>query len=218
MSIAIAVEIKSDTATPAIAALLERTQPERLVRIIGDPLRGFWRDHLKRLPRNARGWPSTGFWEEAADSVNAIPDGDTLILRADKQGLRQRFYGGVIEPRHARMLTIPISPVSYGHRASEFPGLFLLRTGKGAYLVQQGFEISAKTGNMVRKRKQGGNASRRRAASLQFLFKLSSGVVQAPNPDVVPSHDEFTEVAFAAITRSLGGITGGGSGERSFSA
>jgi len=193
-----------DEATPAIAAKAAKCDLLRLAMLLRDPLRAFWRDHLKGLPSNKKGWPSTGFWEEAADSVDATASEEGVSLQGHKIGLRQRYYGGTIAPVNADALTIPISPISYGHTASEFPGLFLLRTKKGAYLVQSGVEIDAKTGRVNGIGRKGrGNAGQRRVAALNFLFKLVASVTQAPNPDVVPRREEFLEVGMAVIERGV---------------
>ena len=200
MSVSASITITKDDATPGISALLEKTSPARLAKVLRDPLRGFWRDHLKSLPTNKRGWPSTGFWEEAARAVQAEAQDDAVLLRCEKQGVRQRYLGGTINALDKK-LTIPISPVSYGHRASEFPGLFLLVTKKGAYLVQRGEAVGA-TGK-TKQAGRGGNNDRRQRANLVFLFKLMDSVTQAGNEDVLPTNDEMLEVAFGAIERSL---------------
>ena len=133
----------------------------------------------------------------------ATADENGVLIEVKKTGVRQRLFGGVIEPVKAEALAIPISPVSYGHLPREFPGLFLLKTKKGAYLVQPGESISEKTGRMVINKKAGGNAGSRVHAALIFLFKLVGSVTQPPDPSVIPTDDEFTEVAFGAMERSL---------------
>lgn len=205
MSVVLDISLR-DNATPGIEAKVAKCSPERLGKIVGQPCATFFRVHLKSQPRNKRGWPSTGFWEEAADSVQFLPQPNGVLLRADKQGLRQRWKGGPIMPQKGDALTIPISPVSYGKRASDFPGLFLLRTKKGAYLVQRGESFSSGRTKKARgefRRSLGGNVDRRQTADLNFLFKLSKGVVQAGNPDVIPTGDQFAEVAMAAVERSV---------------
>ena len=198
MSVAIQFDVR-DYATKAIEQKMAAASPARLAAVVKSPLETFWRNRLRSLGPNKRGWPSTRFYERAARSVTGTATAAGVVLRADHQGLRQRWKGGRISAVNARMLTIPISPVSYGKRAAEFPGLFLLRTKKGAYLVQAGESLSGR----VTAKSQGGNASRRLRAHLNFLFKLTESVNQAGNPDVVPTDDEFAEVALGAVERSL---------------
>lgn len=195
-----------DFATPAIEAKMAKCSPRRLGAIIGQTLAQFWRNRLKTFGPNKRGWPSTGFWERAARSVTHQPTNDGVLLVANHQGLRQRWHGGRIAPVRAKALTIPISPVSYGKTAADFPGLFLLKTPKGAYLVQRdadakGKETKKRYGH--RSAFMGGNVTRRQRAGVNFLFKLAFSVDQAGNPAVVPSPEEFSEIAMARIEEAV---------------
>ena len=201
MSVAVNFAI-NDYATPAIEKAVAAVAPAKLAALVRSPLETFWRNRLRSLGPNKRGWPSTRFYERAARSVTGITTADGVVLRADHQGLRQRWKGGPILPVNKDALAIPISPVSYGRTPAEFPGLFLMRTRKGAYLVQSGETLTA-TGRLTGVKSAGGAAARRQRASLNFLFKLSSGVNQKGNPAVVPTDDEFAEVALGAIQRGL---------------
>lgn len=203
MSVSANITVTRDTATPELERILDKTAPDKLARTIAEPLEGYWRRHLAALPSNKRGWPSTGFWEQASRAVVGSPEGGTVMLRCNKQGVRQRYHGGTISAVNAKALTIPISPVSYGRRASEFPGLFLLKTKKGAYLVQRGEAIGA-TGN-TKAAGRGGNNDRRQRANLIFLFKLMQSVDQDANPAVIPGDDDMLSVAHTAILKELGG-------------
>lgn len=203
MSLAIADISIQDYATPAIETKLAKCEPRRLGAILGRPLAEFWRNRLRSLGPNKRGWPTTRFYERAARSVTHVPHDTGCTLRADHQGLRQRWKGGVIRARNARMLTIPISPVSYGHTASEFPGAFIIRTKAGAYIVQAGESFGARGGIIPTTKRLGGNAVRRLRAALNFLFKLTESVNQSADERVVPSNDEFAEVALARIEEAV---------------
>ena len=189
-------------ATEAIAALARKTDPAFLAQTIAEPMREMWVSRLKNLGTNKRGWPSTGFWEAAARDTIAIVQGTQITLRCQKVGVRQRALGGTITPKNAKALTIPISPVSYGRRASEFPGLFLLRTKRGSYLVQQGESVTS-SGSVRQGKSLGGNRQRRQRAGLNFLFKLAASVTQEADPRVIPSNEELMEVAMAAATKEL---------------
>lgn len=188
MSAEAEILVTRDTATPMMARLIESLSVERLNGVVGPACARLTQLHLARLPKNKQGYPSTRFYEQASDSVRweATPEGP--IVRAHKQGLRQRWKGGAIEPVRARALTIPISEESYGRTASEFPGAFVLRTKAGAFLVQK------LTG-----------ASTRVKADLKFLFLLSKGVNQEPDPSVMPSGEDYRTEARRAILSSLGG-------------
>lgn len=195
-----------DYATPALEAKMAKLKKRTLAAKVGDSLEPFWRNRIKSLGRNKRGWPSTGFYEKAARSVTNVPqeNGDILLV-ADHQGLRQRWKGGPIVPVRAMALAIPISPVSYGKHPKQFTGLFLLRTKKGAYLAQRGEQVSEKTGKMklLERKGAGGNHLRRHRASLHLLFKLSKGVMQSGDERIVPTPEEFAEVAIARLMQNL---------------
>ena len=206
MSTPVDIKVISDTASPALAELLAKYTPARAAARVGPPLQKLFMTHLAALGGNSRGWPTTRFYEKFARNVRWLPmaNGVTIailpaVVNGRTVGLAQRVYGGTITPQTAKALAIPISPVSYGRVPSDFTGLFLLKTPKGAYLVQSGEQISEQTGRTVGLRKGGGNAGRRIRASLNFLFKLVASVTQDPDPDVLPSQQEINETALAAL-------------------
>ena len=123
----------TDNATPALKAKLDKADPHRVATRIAVPLARHWRDHLKKLPRNKHGYPSTGFWEDAARRVTGLADGTTVRLWSDKIGLRQRYYGGVITAKNVQNLTIPICAEAYGTKVSDwgFDNLVLVILGDG---------------------------------------------------------------------------------------
>jgi hypothetical protein len=202
MSVAVQINI-ADYATKSIEAKLVKCSPRRIAAETGRPLAEFWRNRLRSHGPNKRSWPSTRFYERAARSVKHIPSENSVTLRADHQGLRQRWKGGVISAKKAKALAIPISPVSYGKTPAEFPGLFLMQTRKGAYLVQPGQGLTA-AGNVTPRRKGTSRTERRRRkAALNFLFVLKKSVRQDADPRVVPTNDEFAEVALARIAEAI---------------
>jgi hypothetical protein len=172
----------TDRATPELQKLMAKVKPDQLARIARQPLETLTRVHLVKNGPNKKGWPSTGFWAAAARQTTATASGGTVTIDIDKIGVRQRAFGGPIYPVKAEALAYPISPVSYGHLPREFPNLKLISIPKGAYLVQ---------------------FNGHKNASLTFLFKISGGVWQAPDPKVVPSAGELTEAVIAAIHRSI---------------
>ena len=196
MSLNAQFTIRQDTATPEVAELMARTQPSRLATICRDPLRGFWRDHLKnfpRLPGAFAAFPSTGFGEEAAQSVEAVAQSDAVLLSANKQGLRLRFEGGTIRPVNAKVLCFGITEESYGKSYAE------MASQLGSRPVAEPVP-SAGGGKKFISRKRTKDEV---AAALRRQFAFAHEVTFAPNPAVVPSTDEFQAVSWAAILRSL---------------
>jgi hypothetical protein len=169
---------------------------------IGTAGKKLFQTHLLSLGRNKRGWPTTNFWSRAAKATSYVLDGMRVIWSINQQGVRQRYFGGRIAPVNKKALTIPIGPDAYGKVASDFPAAFVLRTKKGAYLVQHGTTISAKSGKIVKRTGQGFKA-KRVSAFLEFLFKLVPFVDQRPNPNVLPTPDRIAEVVSGEIVRNL---------------
>ena len=206
------ISIVKDTATPAVRSLLRGLTPERLAARLGPPLEKLTKDHLAALGPNKNNWPTTHFYKKYAPNVKWFPRPDGVciaippaIIHGREAGLGLRVYGGMIAPRRVSMLAIPISPVSYGHVPGDFPGLFLLKTLKGAYLCQkaeyEGPGIKRQKG--VKRGLLGGNSGRRLKAEINFLFKLQASVTQAGDRDVLPSDDEYQAAAIKALTEGM---------------
>ncbi len=176
--------------------------------LLAPGLTTFVKRHLLANGTNKRSWPTTNFWADAARGTSWQPV-DTggkdvaIVISINKIGVRQRWKGGVIAPVRASALAIPISPVSYGHVPKDFPGLFLLKTKKGAYLVTRGETITKASKFAVKGRKAGGNKSRQLKADLIFLFKLVGSVTQKPDPSCIPTGDQLAEVGLAILERAI---------------
>lgn len=201
MSVALQINSFDRGATEQVRAVERELSPAKLQATYGPRCRELTRDHLAALPDNKRGWPSTGFWEQAARATRWEAHGSFIKIIVDKIGVRQRYYGGVIAPVNAAALTIPISPLSYGKTVKDFPGSFLLRTKKGAYIVQ--YQMSGSHPKARSPRKKGRAPLK---ATLTFLFKLVGSVKQAPNPNVLPTQAEYRQAIFAAARERLAGI------------
>ena len=203
MSINAQISISQDNATPAVAELMNSVQPDRLARIVRDPLRAFWRDRLKhypRLPGRFAAFPSTGFGEEAADSVEAYALSDSVLLTANKQGLRLRYEGGTIRPVNAKVLCFGITPETYGKSYAEFAGRLATEKIKAPHTgpVKRGKKWQVETREVKRTRTED-----EAKAELRKKFAFAKEITFQPNLAVVPLNDEFMEVALAAISRSL---------------
>jgi hypothetical protein len=101
------------------------------------PLARHWRDSLAKLPQNKRGYPSTGFWQQAAQSVKSVTlaesQGGYILLTADKLGLKKRLYGGSTKAVHHANVTIPICAEANGTTAADwgYENLVLVILGDG---------------------------------------------------------------------------------------
>lgn len=119
MSVEVVINIK-DGASPEVRRLVAASDPHILATRIAPPLARHWRDHLAALPKNKRGFPSTGFWEDAARRVRGIAVGNSLVLQSDKLGLRQRLKGGTIRALNVKNLAIPLTAEAYGTKPADW--------------------------------------------------------------------------------------------------
>lgn len=198
MNVTTNITVPRDTATKAVALFEQTMHPSSLQARVGPAVAQLTRGYLRGRPSNKHGWPTTNFWQRASRATSwvAVPNG--VMVRINQVGVAQRYHGGRIGPVRARALTIPISAQAYGKTASDFPGSFLIKTRKGAYIVQYGGNVS-KTGRGVNKNN----------AAIEFLFKLSPGVNQKPDPTVLPPDDAYVAVAHQAIKAGLARMKGG---------
>ena len=209
----------TDNATPALAAKIAQCDPQRLAAEIAPGLGAFWRNVLKQLPPN-KNFPdaSTGFWEKQAASVLSQRRDAAVQLTAGtgEGGIRQRLLGGPIK-FSSKAGTIPIAEEAYGRLASEFGDkLVRVRVADGRWFLALWAGPGKKPDVIIFKNRAGhpSNESTRKAGDaksmaekLQFLYRLipkgGSTAPQAPNPAVMPTDDEFTEVGLAELERRL---------------
>ncbi len=188
----------TDTATPAVEVLLQRCSPRRLVSVIAPVRARLGRERLRPLGTKKNGCPTPHFWRRAPNSLSVQVADDGVTLTITQTGVRQRWLGGPISTVQAGALTIPISPLSYGKTAADFPNLTLVRTPKGVYLVQLPGASSAVRGARRNKTNQS-----RIAGPPLFLFRLAQSVNQTGNPNVVPTNAEFASAALTAIQENI---------------
>ena len=120
MSVELQITVTRDTASPSLRRLMEAVEPHRIATRIAPPLARHWRDHLAGLPRNKRGYPSTGFWEDAARRVTGVALDSACVLSCDKLGIRQRLRGGPITAVKGEYLTIPVCAEAYGATVADW--------------------------------------------------------------------------------------------------
>lgn len=151
MSIALDIEVKRDDLTPALAEQMRKLDPHVIATRIAPRIAQYWHDHLKGLPRNKNGYPSTGFWEEAARGVTGVAVGPYAKVTTDKLGLRQRYYGGTISAHNVQNLTIPICQEAYGTTVNDwgFENLVLviLADGRKFLALWLGWDVAQKAYN-----------------------------------------------------------------------
>ena len=121
MSVDLTLTITGDeTARNAIRSRVERCEVHRVATRVAVPCAKHWRNSLAAMPKNRMGYPSTGFYEDAARRVVGLAQGGNVLLTSDKLGLRQRLHGGTITARNGKYLTIPICAEAYGTKVSDW--------------------------------------------------------------------------------------------------
>lgn len=193
MSLSLELKIPVDTASPALARLEKALKDGSVARVAGRSLRNTLRSHLfqkNTTSPNRLGGTRTDFYEQAANGVqNPSVSGNTATVSINKKGIRQRYYGGRINAKPGKLLTIPADASAHGRRAREFSNLHAIyfRGGKSV-------------GALV-------------DANDQVMFWLHRFVVQKPDPSVLPTEAAMlTEITkdvreFIVRTQLRGGVT-----------
>lgn len=80
--------------------------------------------HLRARPANRRGFPSSNYWADAADSVSVVPSGGrTATVEIAKEGVALHYEGGTVRPdAGGKALSIPLAASVYGKKPSEWSG------------------------------------------------------------------------------------------------
>ena len=80
--------------------------------------------HLRARPANRRGFPSSGYWADAADSVSVRPgSGNSAAVEISKEGVALHYEGGTVLPKDGgKALAIPLAAEVYGKNPREWSG------------------------------------------------------------------------------------------------
>lgn len=154
---------------------------------------------------NKLGGRRTNFWLAVSKTINngnlnnPQVSGNTVTVTINDPKFPQKVFGGRIVAKAAKALTIPLTPEAYGKTAGDFPGAFLIKTMKGAYIVKVGENITVS--GMVSKAKRGEFKGRR--AGLNFLFKLVPFVDQDADPTALPPQSQLAQAALARAQAGL---------------
>lgn len=176
----LAVQI-SDTATPALTAARERFGGRAANVAMAEFVAERIREHLrvKNQEPNKLNAPKTNFYAQARDATfTEVSETDAIIYIA-KDGIRQRYFGGTINPVKAKALTIPVHPAAHGRTAREFGGELRF--------------IAINRGNLIGLLKAGEDAA------APVLFLLVKQVKQDPDPTVLPTDDQLRAAAVEGL-------------------
>ena len=180
MSLALRVAITA----PDLSAWRETVAPERLHAVLGRAYANLLQEHFRtrNAQPNAKGFPRTNFWSDVAkrtgfDSADA--DGATVVIADPRFALR--LFGGVVRPRSAKSLALPLVPEAAGRSPREFADLFVLRSR----ILGRAFL-----------------ATRESSGALRLLYLLAPSTNHTADPAALPD-DARTSAALTATAESF---------------
>lgn len=136
------VDLVGDDRVQKFLRLIQGSAESRIVRTaLGEEGSETVRENLyeKDKTPNKLGGDRTHFYRQAGDATGFAlhPEGATVFI--NKLGILQRLNGGVITPKTAKNLAIPIAPEAHGKRPREFDldlaGRFLVDSSDKALFV-----------------------------------------------------------------------------------
>lgn len=193
-----------DKASPELRRRMAALSPQRLNAAIGPACLRLTQSRLRGQGTNQRGFHSTQFWLQAADSASQHADADGTTIRVQKIGARLQFDGGTVVPVNKKYLTIPATDEAYGHRALEFSGLVVF-WGKDKEGRIRPMGLKTDEGVERRGARPGGKADRAlkqlQIGTVMFWFVTETN--HLPHPNVLPSSDEYFDVVKTAVNMAL---------------
>lgn len=188
------ITLNSTGVDPLLALLkrIEGTHRDKATQhLIGRDVSELIRDHLykKDAQPSKHGGTSTHYYRGAGDSVHHELTATGTAVNVSQIGIRQRLEGGVITPKTAKALTIPISPRAHGKRAREFIDTFVIDLSDTGDPATVGM-IVQETG----------------PDSFDPLFILRTKVTQRADPTVIPDQRVIVSTASAAVMDFLNRI------------
>ena len=189
-----------NTITERLERLSEGIGPERMLPVVARGATTFVQDHLRGLDRaraNELGGRRSHFYAAAARGTTSEITDRAITIRIHKQGIRQRYYGGVIRPVSGKKLTIPAHKDAYGRSAREFNDLKLAAFRKGGRLI---FALVVATSYRVGTRRGTPgyvNRGKDKRAGL-VMFWLRDEVTQIGDTSVLPAREAVAAAAVAA--------------------
>ena len=159
-----------------------------LGREAGNRLKAHFRE--KNKTPNKLGGTRQNFWRQVAQSVNQpqiAADGSLVRIQISHPAFAQKVFGGVIRPKKAKALAIPVTADAYGRAPA------VLEQEEGVKL----FVLSLRdqgpgTGYLAAKAEDG---------RLKVYYVLRGSVDQEADPTALPNQDEFN---VALVARAEG--------------
>lgn len=174
------------------AALISRLDnPGPILHVVARAAGNVLRRHFRRRPPNKKGWTSAGFWGQVADSVQEDYDAKSATIVVNDPRFLFKMRGGVLKPKRAKALAIPLAPEFYGVLPSTFPRdrFFLIKDKKGKHL-----------GILAQKNPDG---------SLRLCYVLKKSTTHKPDPQALPPISEMETEVVETIEDYLADLASG---------
>jgi hypothetical protein len=195
VGVALSAELK-DVAGAELMKQLGAALPSSLAKATAEDLVIATQDHLRELDTrgNRLGGQRTHFYGEAASNTTGQAEGDQVRVSINKQGIRQRFFGGEIKPVNRKFLTIPARAEAHGKTAREFNNLRFVMFGPDTAALIEAERTDVEIRKPRGKGKLAPVSERARSAGGGVMFWLVRSVTQNPDPEVVPSKEKLGAV------------------------
>lgn len=177
-------------------------------RAVGTRLQDHFQD-LERSRPNKRGWRRQHFWGGARRSVQTPRNvaGAKVVVSITRPGIALLYFGGVVRPIVAKMLTIPAVEEAYGERARERSDLILAQrvnpdTGRLQLCLVEAEQTRVALG--PKSKKTGRRRFRRtESAGGKVIYWLARQTRIPKDPSVLPTQAELEQAASSAIASSV---------------
>lgn len=188
MSDALTIEIRN---IPDVAARIEAAKPAMLEAGVRALTNAVVRNLRRRNSQaNAKGFPRSNFWQEAAESVTSAVEGDSMSATIRRQGVRLRWKGGEVRPKDGKKaLAIPMDP-SVAH---------VWPSEHGGYATGGDYDEGA-TSLFWPKNSSHGFIKANDTG--EILWMLVAKTTHRPDPSVIPSEDELRDAIARAMHRA----------------
>ena len=179
VSLSITIQV-SDKATPILAGLnRELTDRTGLHQYIGAAAEAGTRLHIRKAAQarhataNRLGAKPTGYLTKRAELVEGRGNAKEAEITVTGAIFKRTFGPVTVRPVAKKMLAIPMRAEAYGKRPGEFTDLFVFKSKQGRLFLARQAE----------------------PGKLHFLFLLKASVVLPQDRGLLPSDDQFGQIA-----------------------
>lgn len=159
---------------------------ERLGKIGANAVANRVKKHFRELnQRPSKSGKKSNFWSQIRDSVQVITSAEGAIVQINDPRFNLKYFGGVVTPKTAKALAIPLAPEFEGVLPSTFP--------RNRFIY-----LKSETGDNL-----GILAEHLGGGQIRAAYLLRKRTTHAPQADALPPLDELRTIAVDAIKRAI---------------